>query len=387
MRYNRKVKKDSVGPARIPTGRSMADAAVQRGAIDLAQGVMHAAPPPILLSLLSELANERRSHIYTSPYGVPEYRAAVAELLRGEGARGISEAHVLGTNGVTGGLMAALISELQPGDGVLLHEPFYPAHDWAIRAARCKPLYIQSTSTLAPDWEHLQEQLPRARAILIGSPENPTGYVWSADDLRRLLEFRGAKRLLVIIDEIYKDYVWDGTPARPLHGAPALDRVVVLRGFSKTLAISGWRAGFAVTTPERIERMAGAHDALYVGSPSLPQWVLARALRDHRRELEAFVTEAKETYRENRMKFAEIFRSSGMEPHLPQGAFYMLMKHRRADDMAAMQELLDVGVAVAPGVPFFADQTTPSGYIRIHFAVSREMVAEVRRRLAHKKTQ
>jgi aminotransferase len=359
----------------------MADEAVRRGAIDLAQGVMHGAPPPVLLSLLADVAKERRAHIYASPHGVPEYRAALARLLHGEGLRTLSEDNILGTTGSTGGLMAALISQLHPGDGVLLLEPFYPAHEWAIKAARCEPLFITSTTDFSSDWSSLEAQLPRARAVLIGNPSNPSGYVWTEEELRKLFELAEQHNLLLIFDEIYRDYVWGGTYPSPLHLAPDLDRLVVLRGFSKTLAISGWRVGYTVSTPDRIEAMTGVHDALYVGAPSLPQWVLARALREHREELDRFVANAKETYRENRTKIAEIFTSIGMEPHLPQGTFYMLVRHHRADDMAAMRELLDAGVAVAPGAPFFADQSRSSGYIRTHFAVSAETVEEVRKRL------
>lgn len=158
--------------------------------------------------------------------------------------------------------------------------------------------------------------------------------------------------------------------------------LVVLRGFSKTLAIAGWRVGYTIAAPDFIQRMTHQiHDALYVGAPSLPQHVLARALRENRTELGRFVGENVALYRENRTQVADIFRSIGMEPVLPQGAFYMLAKHHRADDVTAMKELLTRGVAVAPGVPFFADQTTSSGYIRVHFAVSRETVQQVREKL------
>ncbi len=366
----------------VPTGRSMADEAVRRGAIDLAQGVMHAAPPPVLLSLLSETALQQRAHVYTSPFGLLEYREAIASLLQEETSEHMTKDHVLGTQGVTGGLVSALIAELRPSDGVLLCEPFYPAHDWAIRAARCTPIHVRSRGRFEPDWDSLRRAAPQARALLIANPANPTGYVWSTEDIQTLIRLAEEQKLLLLIDEIYKEYIWEGTPPRVLNLAPSLERVVLLRGFSKTFAISGWRVGYAVSTPERIAAMAAVHDALYVGSPSLPQWVMARALRDHRDTLEAFLAEIRTLYRQQRDAVAELFRAIGMTPHPPSGAFYMLVEHHRADDMAAMRELLDVGVAVAPGIPFFAPRTTSTGYIRIHFAIGTDTLARVRERIA-----
>jgi aminotransferase len=224
--------------------------------------------------------------------------------------------------------------------------------------------------------------MPQVRAAVIANPTNPSGVVWPRALLESLLEIASDLNVLLIVDETYKDYIWEGEFVSPLHLTDAWDSLVVLRGFSKTLAIAGWRAGYTISSPERITQMTHQiHDALYVGAPKLPQLVLARALREHRAELDRFIKENVALYRESRTQIAEVFRSIGMEPVLPDGAFYMLVKHHRADDMAAMKELLDLGVAVAPGVPFFADQSRSSGYIRIHFAVSPETAAEARRRL------
>ncbi|MDP3685807.1 MAG: pyridoxal phosphate-dependent aminotransferase, partial [bacterium] len=368
-------------PSPVPTGRSMADEAVRHGAIDLAQGVLHAEPPQVLLDLLAEISRTPRVHAYASPQGVPEYLEAVVHLLNQEGLPATS-ANVLGSSGNTGGLMAALIAHCQPGDRVLLPEPFYPAHLWAIRAARCEPVFLRRGNDFLPDEEDLRAQLSRVRAILMTNPSNPSGVVWPRSLLRRLADLAAEQNVLLVSDETYKDYIWEGEFVSPLSLANDWSSLVALRGFSKTLAIAGWRTGYTVSTTERIRTMTDQiHDALYVGAPSLPQYVLARALRDHREELKDFLRQNVALYRENRTQIADIFLSLGMEPVLPQGAFYMLVKHNRADDVTAMKELLAHGVAVAPGIPFFADQTKPSGYIRVHFAVSRDTVQRVREKL------
>ncbi|TSC72191.1 MAG: aminotransferase, class I/II superfamily protein [Parcubacteria group bacterium Gr01-1014_38] len=366
----------------IPTGRSMADEAVRRGAIDLAQGVLHAEPPPVLLELLAEVSRQPHAHVYASPRGVPEYLEALADLLRREGVSA-APANILGSSGNTGGLMAALLAHCNAGDRVLLPEPFYPAHLWAIRAARCEPVFLECTKEFSPEEDNLRHHLQNVRAAIICNPANPSGAVWPRALLESAIDIARGKDVLLIVDETYKDYVWEGSFISPLTLTDDWRGLVVLRSFSKTLAIAGWRAGYTISAPERIAAMTHQiHDALYVGAPSLPQLVLTRALRTHRAELDRFVTENVARYRESRTQLADVFHSVGMEPVLPQGTFYMLVKHNRESDIAATTELLDAGVAVAPGQAFFQDPTKPSGTIRIHFAVSPETVEEVRKRLA-----
>lgn len=372
------MRRDSVS---VPTGRSMADEAVRHGAIDLAQGVLHTEPPDILLDILTETSRQPRVHVYSSPQGVSQYLEEVARITNEEGIS-ITPANILASSGNTGGLMAALIAHCQPGDRVLLPEPFYPAHLWALHAARCEPLFLHCGKDFLPNEEELEKQLPHVRAILITNPSNPSGAVWPQPLLEKLVAFATERNVLLISDETYKDYTWEGTFISPLSLTKDWRSLVVLRGFSKTYAIAGWRIGYTISSPEFIQLMTHQiHDALYVGAPSLPQYVVARALREHADELQEFVRQNVELYRENRKALSEIFHSLNMKPMLPAGAFYMLVEHNRADDITAMKELLARGVAVAPGTPFFADQTKPSGYIRVHFAVSPETILKVREKL------
>lgn len=359
----------------------MADEAVRRGAIDLAQGALHAEPPRVLLDLLAEVSRQPRVHVYSSPQGVPEYLEAVTQLMNAEGVA-LTTANILGSSGNTGGLLAALIAHCRAGDRVLLPEPFYPAHLWAVRAARCEPAFLNCTENFSLDEKAFRDQLRNVRAAILCNPANPSGFLWPRALIESAIESAHRADVLLIVDETYKDYVWEGEFVSPLTLTTDWERLVILRGFSKTLAIAGWRVGYTISSPEFIQLMTNQiHDALYVGAPSVPQYVLAHALRDYGEELEKFLQENITLYRENRTQLAEIFRSIGMEPVLPRGAFYMLVEHNRSDDLAATKELLARGVAVAPGVPFFADQTKPTGYIRVHFAVSRETIAQVRAKL------
>lgn len=381
MEYHGEVLRDSSDPRTVPTGRSMADEAVRRGAIDLAQGVLHCEPPSVLLDILTTVAHEPRAHAYASPQGVPTYLDALVALLTAEGIR-VTSANLLGSSGNTGGLMAALIEHCQPGDRVLLPEPFYPAHLWAVRAARCEPVFVRHAADFSSDQEDLAALLPTVRAALLCNPSNPSGVVWDRERLKTLLAQTSARGTLLIVDETYKDYIWEREFASPLTFTENWENLVVLRGFSKAYAIAGWRVGYAVGAPERIARMTNQiHDALYVGAPSLPQHVLARALRERRPELATFVQRNVGLYRQARQEIADVFRSIGMEPVLPRGAFYMLVRHHGESDVAIMKDLLAKGVAVAPGQAFFRDPAISSGTIRVHFAVPPETIVEIRRRL------
>lgn len=299
----------------IPTGRSMADEAVRHGAIDLAQGVLHTEPPETLLDILAKISRQPRVHVYSSPQGVPQYLEEVARVINEEGIP-IIPANILASSGNTGGLMAALIAHCQPGNRVLLPEPFYPAHLWAIRAAGCEPTFLRCGESFLPDERELEKQLPHIRAILITNPSNPSGVVWPQPLLEKLVVFATERNVLLISDETYKDYIWEGTFVSPLSLTKDWRSLVVLRGFSKTFAIAGWRIGYAISTPDFIQLMTNQiHDALYVGAPSLPQHVLARALRDHKSVLREFLQKNIELYRQSRMAIGDIFKKSVWNPY------------------------------------------------------------------------
>jgi len=184
------------------------------------------------------------------------------------------------------------------------------------------------------------------------------------------------------VDETYQDYIWDGTFVSPLTLTDDWSSLVVLRSFSKTFAIPGWRVAFAVTTPERVEKAAVQHDALYIGGSTIAQYTLAAALEQYLPELNKYVSDLRAQLAQNRDFLAETFRDYGMEPLPVPATYYMLIKHHRKSDLAAVEELLAKKIVVTPANILYADQSQNTGYIRIHFAVPPETVAEVQRRLA-----
>jgi len=352
-----------------PSGREMADIAVEAGAIDMAQGVEHTTPPQIFLEILSKYYDQRRLHIYASPAGYKGYREAL--LIEAQRERSnLQLESLMATNGTSGGLVAALRSHCKPLDVVLLLEPFYPAHDWAIKSLHTVTRYVPYGEDFTINLDAVRDSLPGVAVFVLSNPANPTGLVLSRDELLEIHSLCKQHDVLLIVDEVYKDFVWEGEFASLLSLVDDLDNLVVLRSFSKNLALAGWRAGYAITSPERRAAMTHIHDALYVGAPTAPQFVLADMLQNHKQEMDEFLEAIVALYRENRLAIIKAFQAYNMDPHPKQGAFYMMVKHNRSSDMVAMEELLDKGIATAPGGPFYKPGRQDTGYLRIHFALS-----------------
>ena len=354
--------------------------AVAAGAVDMSQGVVHCPPPREFLDILSARFNERHLHVYGSPQGNPAYRAAVAQLASEGGAK-ISPGMILATNGVTGGLTAALLSHLQAGEAVGLCEPFFPAHDWLVRALHFVPQYVPYREDWSLDAAAVLKMIPQVRALVLVNPANPSGTVLAAEDLTQVYAACREHDVLLIVDEVYRDFVWEGEHASLLELTDDYSHLVVVRSWSKNLALAGWRIGYAVSSSERVRAMTQPpHEALYVGAPGPVQDVVAELLDRHRPIVDEFIRGLLTLYRQNRQTVIEAFRAYGMDPVPKEGAYYMLIRHNRERDIAAMQELLDKGIAVAPGVPFFRPGTKDTGYIRVHFALSesdRRRAAEI----------
>lgn len=354
-----------------PSGREMADIAIENGAIDMAQGVVHTPPPPEFLEELNKIYPNRHPHIYASPAGYKPYREALLKMARLERAS-LELENIMATNGVTGGLVSALRSHLKPLDKVVLLEPFYPAHDWAIQALHAVTEYVRYTPEFTLDWDAIEASLVDASAFLLGNPANPTGLLTSHEDLVKLHNLCKKHDVLLIVDEVYKDFVWEGSFTSLLSTVEDLNHLVILRSFSKNLALAGWRTGYAITSPERRANMTHIHDALYVGAPAMPQFVMAELLTNHTKSLDTFVQNVLQIYKQNREAVITAFTAYGMNPLPKQGAYYMLVRHNQQSDIGAMKSLLEKGIAAAPGVPFHRPGTQDTGYLRIHFAQSPE---------------
>lgn len=365
-----------------PTIRSLASQAIANGAIDLSQGVVHATPPAILFELFEKTYQDRLVHGYAPPQGDTIFVQAITKLIYQEGYESVQEDNVMATVGVIGGIISSLLSHCQAGTRVIIPEPFFSGYPWAIQAAHCEPIAIPSCDNWGPNWALIAQEASQAQAILIANPGNPSGYMLKPEDIENLLSIAKKYHLLVIADEIYSDFIWDGKYHSLVSEALNNDFVVVLRGFAKNLALAGWRIGYAISTPSRITAIANAHDKLCPGGVSVLQRIVGEAWLHHEDQLRVYIQELTTTIRKSRDALAEIFSNLEMKPIMPPGAIYMLLKHHRENDIVAAQEIMARGVAITPGRSFFGNNQSPSEFVRLHFAIPTATVEEVKKRLS-----
>lgn len=356
--------------------RELAERAKKSGAHDLAQGVINAAPPSSLIQVVKNLPFERFS-TYNNRRGVPEYRNAIAAYLQNRGWQAYFE-NILATSGVTGGITAALLTECRPGDTVLLPEPFFIGHKLLLEVLGFKIEFYPLPIDTSPDWADIEKRFAHVKAAILTIPANPTGQFADPAMLQNLTEAAASSHCLLLIDEMYREFIWgEPSPDDDTYNSMNFGNTVVLRSFSKTFAIPGWRTGFAMTNSERIERMAPTHDALYLGGSTIAQHALAEALTSHLPDLNQYVSDLRASLLRNKEKLEAAFRDYGMEPLPVPATYYMLIKHNRSSDIAAMEELIEKKIVVTPLNILYSDTFQDTGYIRIHFAVSEETADRV----------
>lgn len=360
--------------------RELAERAKAEEAYDLAQGVIDAAPPTVLMEALRGLPLEKIS-TYNNKRGVQEYREAIVNYLGSRGWRTEIKG-VMATAGANGGAASALLTDLRPGAKVLLPEPFFVYHKLLLETLGFEIEFVKVPLDEQPDWDKIAEKMKEVDAAVITTPANPTGQVASVRVLARLSEAAVKNDCLLLIDEMYREFIWDNPP-KDDSGYDELNfkKTVLLRSFSKTFAIPGWRVGFAVTSPERGEEMAARHDALYIGGSTIAQHALAVALRENLAELNKYVADLRKTLQDNMKILSEAFADYGFTPLPVPATYYMMLKHTKGSDMAVVEELIRKKVVTTPANILYSDSTKDTGYIRIHFAVRKGVAEKVAERM------
>jgi aminotransferase len=352
--------------------------------INLAQGVCDTDPPPVVAE--GAIRAIRDGHnIYTRAEGIPRLRAAIAaQVARTHGLSVDPEREVLITSGATGAYHAAILALLNPGDEVLLFEPLYSYHATPLRTIGAKPVLVPLGG---PDWVLDPEAVraaitPRTRAMLINSPANPSGKVFTRAEIEALAGLAIEHDLFVFTDEIYEHFVYDG--ARHISPAelPGMrQRTILISGFSKTFSITGWRIGYLIADPKWVPAIAYFHDLLYVcatapfqhavadGVEQLPAEFYRGIARDHQAKREMLVA---------------ALRAAGMNPHVPAGAYYILADAAHLPGATAAQRaralLAQTGVAAVSGSAFFRPGHGED-LLRFCFAKKDADLAEACRRL------
>ncbi|HUN85559.1 MAG TPA: aminotransferase class I/II-fold pyridoxal phosphate-dependent enzyme [Terracidiphilus sp.] len=337
--------------------RAMTTECDRIGGINLAQGVCDT-PVPAPVEAEAHAAIHAGHNIYTRLDGITRLRNAIAQKQqRDYGLNYDAETEVLVASGATGGLHAACMALLNPGDEVLLFEPFYGYHVATLNSMRIRPVLV---SLAEPDWTLDVDALHAAittktRAILLNTPANPSGKVFSRAEIEAIADACREHDLFLFTDEIYEYFVYDGTK----HICPATledmrERTIVMSGFSKTFSVTGWRLGYVTAPAKWMGAMAYFHDLTFVCAPSAFQHAAAAGLEQLP---PAFYTQLAADHQSKRERILSALRDAGMEPSIPAGAYYVLAKATNLPGDTAAQKarnlLASTGVAAVAGSAFF----------------------------------
>jgi aminotransferase len=345
------------------------------GGINLGQGVCDLPTPPVIADA-AKRAIDRNLSTYTAPEGDPRLRCAIAEKLgRENGIYAEPEHEIVVTSGTTGAFAAALHGLLDPGDGILLIEPYYDYHVNCARLAGLEPHYI----TLEPPAFALGEEAvreavrPHTRAIVVCTPANPSGKMFTRFELEAIARLAHEHDLLVITDEVYEYMRYDGRP----HISPATvgdlwPRSVTIMGLSKTFAITGWRLGYAVAVQPMAQAIARVSDLLCVCAPRPLQHAVSEGFGLPGLYFESLALD----FQCKRDRLCSALAAAGAEPFVPEGAHYVLTDVSSwgfASAGGAAAALLEGGkVAAVPGTAFYRDDGGRRGESLLRFCFAKE---------------
>jgi aspartate/methionine/tyrosine aminotransferase len=362
--------------------RRMTRVASMYGAINLSQGFPDFDPPPELLEALRKTA-EFGPHQYAVTWGAPNFRHALAKKVsRFMGLPINEDENIVVTCGSTEAMMAAMLAVCNPMDKVIVFSPFYENYGADAILSSAQPIYVELRSpqfTFDPD-ELRKAFKQRPKAIILCNPSNPTGRVFTRDELEYIASLAQEFDAFVITDEVYEHIVYE--PYHHLYFAslPGMfERTISCSSLSKTYSITGWRLGYVVAPPEVADAVKKVHDFLTVGAAAPLQEAAVIAL-----ELpEAYYRSLLNTYAEKRGVFLKSLDEAGLAYVIPQGAYYVLVdvsEFKAKDDIAFCEWLAQsLGVAAVPGSSFFHEPT--HHLIRFHFAKKTESLEEAGKRL------
>jgi aspartate aminotransferase/aminotransferase len=295
---------------------------------------------------------------YTVTQGIPELRDAIRGYYRGR--CGIEFEDVLITSGVSGGLMLAFIALVEQGDEVLLPDPYFVMYKHLANLFGGKPVFVDTYPDFALLPEKLEEKVTkRTKFLVINSPANPTGRVYSSDELRGIAEFARRHDLLVITDEIYDHFIYDQPPDTFARYYP---KTLLLNGFSKSSAMTGWRLGYAAGPQEIIESMKMLQQYSFVCAPSFAQKAGIAALN---LDISRHIAE----YRAKRDLIYEGLKAF-FEVEKPGGAFYIFPKAPGGDGAKFVEKAIANNLLIIPGNVF----SEKNSHFRLSFAAPNETI-------------
>jgi len=327
--------------------------------------------PPVVVDAAKQ-AIDHGFNTYTRYDGLAELRQALAQRMGTFNHMTVNpETEVTVSAGATGAFHCVCMGLLQSGDEVILFEPYYGYHLSTILAVGAVPRIV---SLQEPDWFLSMEVLEKAitdrtKAIVVNTPSNPSGKVFTTQELEGIAAVARRHDLFIFTDEIYEYFVYDNLAHVSLASLPDMaDRTITISGYSKTFSITGWRIGHAVSAPRWASMIGAMNDLVYVCAPTPLQYGVAVSIQKLGKQ---FYQELQRSFQCKRDQFCQVLEDIGLSPTIPQGAYYVLADVRRLPGRTgkerAMYLLEKTGVAGVPGEAFFQGDHGDR-YIRFSFA-------------------
>jgi aspartate/methionine/tyrosine aminotransferase len=369
--------------------REMTRLALQYGAVNLSQGFPDfAAPAEIKQAAQEAIAADINQYAIT--WGAKSLRNAIAEKFERTGGFAIDpEREITVCCGSTEAMMSSMMAIINPGDEVVVFEPFYENYGPDAILSGARPRFVKLH---APDWRFDPQELaaaftPATKAIILNTPNNPTGKVFARAELEEIRDLCVRWNAFAITDEIYEHMLYDGAKHISMATLDGMrDRTITINALSKTYSVTGWRVGWAIAPPEVTSAIRKVHDFLTVGAASPLQAAGAVALQSPPSYYENLAKE----YLARRDRLLGILTSAGFQCFKPYGAYYIMTDISAfgfPDDVAFAEYLVkNIGVATVPGSSFYRNPAAGRTHLRFTFCKTEKTFQAAADRLAKLKT-
>jgi aspartate/methionine/tyrosine aminotransferase len=376
--------------------REMTRLALEHQAVNLSQGFPDfAAPAEIKEAARQAIADDINQYAIT--WGAKALRDAIVEKFeRTQGIRVDPEREITICCGSTEAMMSSMMAIINPSDEIVVFEPYYENYGPDAILSGATPRFVKLRP---PDWSYDERELaaafgPRTKAIILNTPNNPTGKVFTRPELEFIRDLCVRWNAFCITDEIYEHILYDGAEHISMAQIDDMrDRTIVINGMSKTYSVTGWRVGWAIAPAKATAAIRKVHDFLTVGAAAPLQQAGAMALKSP----DSYYQNLAKSYHEKRERLLKILTAAGFTVFKPRGAYYIMTdisafdfngrvrsnSEKTTNDVAFAKFLVEkVGVAVVPGSSFYGNPVDGSSQVRFTFCKKESTLAAAQERLA-----